>query len=271
MKLINAAVALGFFFLNYAFANASDETTDRALKKMAPPLPRANTMWWVLFNKPSMCTTNPSGPIFCGMPDVMAAGSNGNSAEIAIISASGGVSDKKGKLLMVSTIYKSCGTLDLQVDEDLYAWGGPANFQRGYCPSPGEATEVHIVIRDHGPVVEADKIAQISTFTDASCSQRSGPNLCVDSGVAAFPPSMSSGIETTDAGCFPMFCPETCTECTEEQKSVQLIAGMGNEVTLKHVGDTMTAIAEITIPGKGKKGAKASKREKTPKMGKLRA
>jgi len=159
---------------------------------------RVVTMWWVLFNKPSACSTNPAGPVKYGVPDIMGnAGGGTNAPNIAIINASGGISDSTGFLRLAAALYKtnSCA-LDVEADNGQYVWGGPPPLYDGssfgYCPAEREVTEVHIVIRDHGPVTE-NKIKQLTTFTDPSCSQAEagGSNLCVDIGAVGFPPPVS--------------------------------------------------------------------------------
>lgn len=244
--------------------NAKNSKTSKASKACkaywATSAERAVTMWWVLFNKPSACTTNPAGPIHCGIQDVMAnAVAETNDPDIAIIHASGGISDRSGDLRLVGTMYKtdSCA-LDLgdaTGSGDHYTFGGPPSLytvngsSKGYCPATGEETEVHIVLRDHGPVTD-DKILQLTRFTDPSCAQNGGPNLCVDNGAVAFAPMATNGVMTKDIGHFPMF-PPGCFDagtCDEEQEDVQLSAGMGNEVTLVVTGDTIQAVAEVKIP-----------------------
>jgi len=222
---------------------------------------RAVTMWWVLFNKPSNCITNPDGPVQCGVPDIMENAQGGtNDPKIAIINASGGISDSTGFLRLAAALYKtsSCA-LELEADNGQYVWGGPPPLYEGrgssfgYCPVNGEVTEVHIVMRDHGPVT-ADKIKQLTTFTDPSCSQAGagGSNLCVDIGAVGFPPMSEDGLMTKDIGHFPKF-PPGCADaedspCDKNVEMIQLMAGMGNEVTLVQTGDALQVVAEITVP-----------------------
>jgi len=216
---------------------------------------RVVTMWWVLFNKPSACATNPEGPVKCGVADLMANAMAGkNDPNIAVINASGGISGKDGFLRLAAALYKtdSCA-LDLEADSGAYLWGGPPPLYDtasiGYCPADGENTEVHIVLRDHGPPTE-DKLAQMTRFTDPSCASVGGPNLCVDSGAVGFPSMSEDGLMAKDVGHFPMF-PPGCADagtCEIEVEMVQLVANSGNEVTLIRTGDAFQAIAEITLP-----------------------
>ena len=239
----------------------SNTKSSKSLKSSkASQAERAVTMWWVLFNKPSECTSNPEGPVFCGIADVMGnAGANTNKPDISIIHASGGISDKMGNLRMVAALYKT-GTCDLDLGDatgsgEHYTFGGPPilytlkGSSKGYCPAEGEETEVHIVLRDHGLVTE-DKLWQITRFTDPSCSQNGGPNLCVDNGAVGFPPMSENGMMTKDIGNFPMFPPGCfeAGECEEDVEKVQLSGGMGNEVTLVKTGDTIQVVAEVKVP-----------------------
>lgn len=217
---------------------------------------RVVTMWWVLFNKPSACTTNPEGPVHCGFPDIMGNAQGGtNNPNIAIINASGGIADRHGFLRLAAALYKtdSCA-LDLEAsDSNHYVWGGPAplydDSSFGYCPADGEVTEVHIVMRDHGPVTDF-KLQQLTTFTDPSCAQAGGTNLCTDIGAVGFPPMMEDGQMTKDIGNFPKF-PPGCADagtCDENVEMVQLSTMTGNAVTVIKTGDALQVVAEITVP-----------------------
>jgi len=222
---------------------------------------RAITMWWVLFNKPSACITDPESDIKCGVPDIFANAVGGtNNPNIAIINASGGISDSNGFLRLAAALYKtdSC-KLDLEGDNGHNVWGGPSKLYDGvqlydgssigYCPADGEVTEVHIYIRDNGPVTE-NKIKQLTTGVAPSCSQAGGSNLCADIGAVAFPPMSEDGLMTKDIGHFPIF-PPGCADaeaCEENVEMVQLTAESGNEMTLVRTGDALQVVAEITVP-----------------------
>ena len=166
--------------------------------------------------------------------------------------AAGGISDERGFLRMTSTIYKTKEPgLNLE-NNNRYVWGGPLVFNiggsRGYCPAEGEETEVHLVVRDHGPVT-GNKLDQITMFTDPSCAAREGSNLCLDIGYVAF----QGDVLTKDIGHFPMFPPDCSTPqsefgCSAEEEAIQLSAGMGNQVTFIRTGDAVQVVAEITLP-----------------------
>ena len=274
MKLHSASILV----LLLAIASFSDQRCDAAQdgtrtrkqnkpskksgKKGKKSAERVITMWWVLFNKPSECTANPDGDVKeCGIKDVMMVGQGGvNKAEIVIMNASGGISDMNGHLRMTSALYKTC-TRDLDLEgsiagaDDHYIWGGPSKLynqtlgSRGYCPVNDEETEVHIVLRDHGPMTE-NKLWQLTRFTDPSCSQNDGPNLCVDNGAVGFPSMNGDGMMTKDIGHFPMFPPGCAAsgECDTDSEAVQLSTGMDNEVTIIKVGDVLQVVTEVTAP-----------------------
>lgn len=272
MKLHSASILV--FLL--AIASFSDQRCDAAQdgtrskkqnkpskkpgrKKGKKSAERVITMWWVLFNKPSKCTANPDGDVKCGMKDIMMVDEGGdNDAEIAIMHASGGISDKNGHLRMTSALYKTCNRdlgLDLVADTEgalagHYTSGGPLSLNdedtgsKGYCPA-GEATEVHIVLRDHGPMTE-NKFWQLTRFTDPSCSQVGGPNLCTDNGAVAFPPMDGDAMMAKEIG--TPGCAKSGNKCDTDIEAVQLSTGMGNEVTLIKVGDVLQVVAEVTVP-----------------------
>mmetsp|Transcript_11423 Transcript_11423/g.16827 ORF Transcript_11423/g.16827 Transcript_11423/m.16827 type:complete len:268 (+) Transcript_11423:42-845(+) len=222
---------------------------------------RVNTMWWVLFNKPSACveySATSDGP-HCSLRDVTGpdADTENNGAQISIVHASGDISDEDGNIRFVSSIYKSCNErlLDLTGENGVNAWGGPEFWvvpfggSIGYCPADGEDTEIHIVLRDHGPPTE-DLIQQLTTFTDPSCGQRGGPNLCVDNGVSAFAPIAMDGSVTQGVNIFPFFNPATCFDsnfvvCTQEQVDAQIESGTA---TLARTGDALQAIVTLVVP-----------------------
>ena len=71
----------------------------------------AVTVWWVIFNNPAACTTNPEGEIKCGSADLVP------ETDGCAIWAAGDVADDHGKLFLTSGLYK---TVDpLMVDEGI--------------------------------------------------------------------------------------------------------------------------------------------------------
>jgi len=211
-------------------------------------------MWWVLFNKPNKCKGG-EGKVKCAITDVMENNKRGtNKPEISIIHASGGISDKYGFIRMTSTLYKSQCALSLGPNRyGQYTFGGPQSFSNntslGYCPSGKAMTEVHIVIRDHGPPTD-DKLLQMTRFTDPSCKQLDGPNTCADIGTTGFPQMKEDDTVKNDIGRFPMF-PIGCAEvgnCTRIEEAIQLQSEESNEVTIIRVGDSLQVVAELNIP-----------------------
>ena len=116
---------------------------------------KAYTTWWVIFNNPSMCTTAPGEDIACGSGDLA-----NEAAEPAAIWAAGGVVGDDGGLTMTSGLYRTADPLpDLDAEIDF------KGLQRGWT-SPD--AEIHLVVRDHGPVVMENDgyLEQISNFND---------------------------------------------------------------------------------------------------------
>ena len=102
-----------------------------------------------------MCTTAPGEDIACGSGDLA-----NEAAEPAAIWAAGGVSNEEGKLHMTAGIYRTADPLpDLDAEIDF------KGLQRGWT-SPD--AEIHLVVRDHGPVVTENDgyLEQISNFND---------------------------------------------------------------------------------------------------------
>lgn len=238
-------------------SSKSKATKAPKVKKSAT---RALTMWWVIFNKPSECSggSSSAGEPACALSDVMDnAGAGTNVPQIAIIHASGGIPNENGSLRMVASIYETQCDLDLvsSSTNGHYLWGGPpplyansgddASF--GLCPAEEEESEVHIVIRDHGPPTD-DLMWQLTRFTDPSCSSNDGPNLCADVGAIGFGVSNNDVAVSGLVGGFPAF-PEGCFKagtCSEVQEAIQLRSG--SKVTLIRTGSAYQVVAEIDAP-----------------------
>lgn len=158
--------------------------------------PHAVTVWWAIFNSPENCITNPDGPIRCGGLDVfgavfldsVAAGmpdpsliSSNTAAKIAVIYATGSVTDHQGKINVVGSIYRgdtSANLLDLGSGSIIDPLGLGETFTN-------PDAEVNIVIRDHGDAVDGDSIAQITNYIDPYCFPVT-ENICRDAQVAFF-------------------------------------------------------------------------------------
>ncbi len=158
--------------------------------------PHAVTVWWAVFNSPENCIHNPDGPIRCGGTDVfgrafmdsVAAGapdpgliSPNTAAEVAVIYATGGVTNNQRKITLVASLYKgdtSGGLLDLSGGSMIDPLALGQTFTK-------PDAEVNVVIRDHGDVVEGDYIAQITNYIDPYCAPVTA-NVCRDKQVAFF-------------------------------------------------------------------------------------
>lgn len=162
---------------------------------------RAVTMWWVIFNNPDACTANPGGTEQCGGVDVfgeafldsIASGvpnpaliSPNVDAGLAVIHGTGAITNRKGRVRMVASIYRSSEPLDMTGAQTIDPMGlGTAYTDTG--------AEVHLVVRDHGKVVRSGRIDQITNFLEPYCSDPilladGGENICQDVQFAVFAP-----------------------------------------------------------------------------------
>lgn len=162
----------------------------------------AVTLWWVIFNNPSACITNPDGDEKCSALDVFGApylesveqGTPDPSlimpntqAGLAVIYATGGVTDSRnGKIRLAASIYRSEGSLDLTGEQLV----DPMGLGMGFT---NRDAEVHLVVRDHGRVRREGRIAQISNFLEPYCSDpqllfEGGRNVCQDIQFSIFAP-----------------------------------------------------------------------------------
>ncbi len=168
--------------------------------------PRAVTLWWVIFNNPEQCVSNPGSVEQCGELDLFGQAylnSVGNgapdptliipntAAAPGVVYATGGTTSRTGRIRLVASIYRT-------------AQGGGLNLTGPSMVDPlGLGTglenpnaEVHLVARDHGPQVVGDVATQITNFLEPYCSDPllgwvAGDNLCVDVQFAVFAPSES--------------------------------------------------------------------------------
>ncbi|MBT8079970.1 MAG: hypothetical protein KJO31_15435 [Gammaproteobacteria bacterium] len=160
----------------------------------------AVTLWWVIFNNPDACSFNPGGAEKCGTVDVfgqefldsIANGSPDPSlispnidAGLAVLYGTGGISNRRGKLDLVASIYRTPAA-GLTLTGPSIA--DPMGFGRGF---ENPEAEVHLVLRDHGRRVRRGELEQISGFLDPYCSDPNllyfaGPNICADIQFAIF-------------------------------------------------------------------------------------
>jgi hypothetical protein len=112
------------------------------------------TIWWVVFNHPDECITAPGETVQCGEPDVIAEFMGESDAGVTLAPATGNVVGTSG--------HGNFGaSLRVGDDRDVIL-GGPLS-------NPREA-EVHLVVRDHGPMNPAWMPDQIHTF-GGGCDQ----------------------------------------------------------------------------------------------------
>jgi len=176
----------------FAEPSAADDRSD----------PRAITLWWVVFNNPADCITNPGAAVQCGSADVFGPSfletvANGApdpsliapniDAGLAVLYATGGITDRRGRITLAASIYKTAAEAPLSlaaaptIVDPLGLGNGLANPD----------AEIHLVLRDHGARVKGGELEQISSFLDPYCSDPnllyfSGPNLCTDAQFAVF-------------------------------------------------------------------------------------
>lgn len=168
--------------------------------------PRALTVWWVIFNDPDACVTNPGAIEQCGEADVFGQpflDSVGNGtpdptliapnidAGLAVIYATGGHTSQTGRTRLVASIYRSADGVPLNL-------AGPSLVDPMGLGRAFEKTdaEVHLIVRDHGKVVEGELSTQILNFLEPHCSDPNlgwfaGKNTCADVQFAVFAPGES--------------------------------------------------------------------------------
>ena len=190
LSAATSALLLGSAFLLSSLAQAHDPRNG----------PSAVTMWWVIYNNPDQCITNPPGPEQCGELDIfgqayldsLASGapdptliSPNLASELAVVHATGGTTTRDGRVRLTATIYRS--------DQDNLDLGGsqvidPLGLGKAYHNTDAE---VHLVVRSHGRVVPSGRIIQITNFLEPFCSDPNlgfvaGDNLCQDRQIATF-------------------------------------------------------------------------------------
>lgn len=166
------------------------------------PQVHAVTMWWLFYNNPDACISDPHADSErCGPEDVFGQDfldsvANGSpdpslispntAAGLGVVYATGGLTDRRGRITMTASAYLSNGALSLVGDNIVDPMGLGTGFENPNA-------EVHVVIRDHGPAVDGQLVTQISNFLEPNCSDpvflfEAGPNLCQDLQFAVFGP-----------------------------------------------------------------------------------
>lgn len=166
---------------------------------------RAVTLWWLFFNNPDGCLTNPGAEEQCGEIDVfgeaylesVALGSPDPAlispnpeAKLGVVYATGGVTSASGRIRLVASAYRSAADVRLSLGPNVV---DPLGLGRAF---ENPDAEIHLVLRDHGPKARGKLITQISNFLEPFCSDPlllffSGPNICQDAQFAVFGPRES--------------------------------------------------------------------------------
>ncbi|MFT4937333.1 MAG: hypothetical protein ACI88A_000347 [Paraglaciecola sp.] len=209
------------------------------------PQGHAVTLWWLFYNNPDACISDPhGGSERCGIQDVFgqafldseAAGTPDPSlispniaAGLGVVYATGGVTDRRGRITLSASAYLSNGMLSLSPDEG-DTMVDPMGLGTAF---ENTGAEVHLVVRDHGPVIAGQVVTQISNFLEPNCSDprylfEAGPNLCQDVQFAVFGPDE----EGTDS-----------VFAFDHDNTVR-----GAQVNLQRNGDMVQAIIETIIP-----------------------
>jgi len=115
----------------------------------------AVTAYWIIFNKPESCISNPAGPQRCGSADW-------HSEDTALIHAVGGVSDNNGFLQMATTIVRSQPVGDLGLSKQMDPFQLNNTFTTAH-------PEVGLLLVDHGAI---KSIEQLFSFRDWEGCQR---------------------------------------------------------------------------------------------------
>ncbi len=172
----------------------------------------AVTLWWLFFNNPDGCLTNPGAPEQCGEIDVfseaylesVATGAPDPSlispnkiAKLGVVFATGGVTDARGRIRLVASAYRNAPDVPLSLGPGVV---DPLDLRRAF-ENPN--AEIHLVLRDHGQAVRGGLITQITNFLEPFCSDPlllffAGENTCQDVQFAVFGPA-ESGVDSVFA------------------------------------------------------------------------
>lgn len=181
---------------------------------------QAVSLWWIIFNNPDACLTNPGAVEQCGEVDVFGAAYVASldagepnpiliapnlEAELGVIYATGGVTESNGKIRLAASIYRSAAdvALDLSSGPNVV---DPLGLQRAF---ENPLAEVHGVVRTHGPAAPGgDDIIQITNFLEGFCSDltlgfEAGPRTCADVQFAIFAPGESGADDVFEFGSPP--------------------------------------------------------------------
>lgn len=127
----------------------------------------AVTIWWVIFNKPENCTEG-EFDLRCGAGDL-----SNPETQPSVMFAAGSITNAKGNAIFGGHL--SVGDTK----------GCPPGFPCSGGLTDPMGADIHLVVRDHGPIVPELLHEQISTF-GGGCSNappgtgKPGPNICND-------------------------------------------------------------------------------------------
>jgi hypothetical protein len=135
----------------------------------------AYTLWWVIFNNPQFCEHGMPGLSKCGEEDVFGEPFGDTPVKVSVQNAGGNIIGGTGR-----------GDFGAYLSEGEIPEGiGRLVFGSGLLDA--KKAEVHLVLRDHGPVIPSLEQAQISSFGGACTSETDptqvgpfGPNQCAD-------------------------------------------------------------------------------------------
>jgi len=142
----------------------------------------AFTIWAAIFNRPEECTTNPAGPVRCGMPDLAAVP---NPARGSAFNVGAFVTGALNGTANVSVHIPSGAP-----PEGIFVLFGEGGLndngvKPGLHEGNGFGAEVHLVIRAHGPIIPGAITQQLSLL-NGGCPPNIGPT-CVNVDSAMFP------------------------------------------------------------------------------------
>lgn len=132
----------------------------------------AVTMWFVVFNRPENCVDD------CDDPDLV-----GRIARADLLYADGGVINGDGRHYFIGRLRE--GDTSASIMPELFD-------QPSLGLEDSRDAEIHLVLRDHGPLVPGMEEQMTTTF-NGGCQGlppvlgEPGPNDCVDTQFAAFP------------------------------------------------------------------------------------
>lgn len=143
------------------------EGVTMVLRTSELPDRNAVTVWWVIFNKPENCTRG-QAPFRCGEGDL-----GDNNTQPSVMFAAGSVSSANGKASFGGHL--SAGDTE----------GCQTGLPCGEGLTDPMGADIHLIVRDHGPIIPELLHEQISTF-GGGCNNappgtgEPGPNTCED-------------------------------------------------------------------------------------------